>query len=106
IHEPSFRQLVGPAVFAKARVLKELGNLAVHSNKPVRQLDSITATRELFHFCFWLARTYARGTKPADGLAFDANLLPRTSPLLPQTVEQLQRLSAQLAEKDAKLSEL
>jgi type I restriction enzyme R subunit len=60
IHEPTFRDAVGPAVFAKARVLKELGNLAVHSHKPVRQLDAITATRELFHFCFWLARTYAR----------------------------------------------
>ena len=52
IHEPTFRDAVGPAVFAKARVLKELGNLAVHSPKPVRQLDAITATRELFHFCF------------------------------------------------------
>jgi type I restriction enzyme R subunit len=65
IHEPSFRTTVGPAAFAKARVLKELGNLAVDSHKPVRQFDAITATRELFHFCFWLARTYAQGAKPA-----------------------------------------
>ena len=67
IHEPSFRQAVGPAVFAKAKLLKDLGNQAVHSTRPVRQYDALTAVRELFHFCFWLTRTYARGAKPADG---------------------------------------
>jgi len=110
IHEPTFREAVGPAVFAKARVLKELGNLAVHSHKPVRQFDAITATRELFHFCFWLARTYARGTKPADGLTFNPNRLkpelptlgvpPSGGPAAPQTQEQLQRLETQLRERD------
>ena len=103
IHEPTFRNAVGPVVFAKARVLKEVGNLAVHSHKPVRQLDAITATRELFHFCFWLARTYARGAKPADGLAFNPDLLPKGAPVSPQTLEQLQRLEAQLRERDEKL---
>jgi len=103
IHEPTFRDAVGPAVFAKARVLKELGNLAVHSHKPVRQLDAITATRELSHFCFWLARTYARGAKPADGLTFNPDLLPKTAPVPPQTQEQLQRLETQLRERDEKL---
>ena len=67
IHEPSFRQAVGPAVFAKAKLLKDLGNQAVHSTRPVRQYDALTAVRELFHFCFWLTRTYARGAKPAMG---------------------------------------
>src|SRR5262245_23677652 len=37
IHAPCFRTEVGPAIFAKARVIKELGNLAVHSHKPIRQ---------------------------------------------------------------------
>ncbi len=72
IHEPTFRNAVGPAVFAKAKMLKELGNLAVHSHKPVRQLDAITATRELFHFCFWLARTYALGAKVVDGRTLES----------------------------------
>jgi len=74
IHEPTFRAATGPAVFAKARVIKELGNLAVHSNKPVRQFDALAAVKELFHFTFWLARTYARDGKPADTLAFDQGL--------------------------------
>ena len=50
IHEPSFRQALGPAVFTKAKLLKDLGNQAVHSTKPVRQYDALTAVRELFHF--------------------------------------------------------
>ena len=33
IHEPTFRNAVGPAVFAKVKVIKDLGNLAVHSHK-------------------------------------------------------------------------
>ena len=36
IHEPTFRNALTPAVFTKARVLKDLGNLAVHSHRPVR----------------------------------------------------------------------
>lgn len=83
IHEPTFRDALGPVTFAKARVIKELCNLAVRSHKPMRQLDAITATRELFHFSFWLARTYARGVKPVDGLTFNPDLLPKTAAASP-----------------------
>jgi len=106
LHEPTFRQAVGPAVFSKAKIIKDLGNQAVHSARPVRQSDALTAVRELFHFSFWLVRTYAQGGKPADGLAFDADLLPRTSAIPPRTRAQLQALSEQLAEKDVRLSAL
>ena len=106
IHEPTFRETLGPALFAKAKVLKDLGNLAVHSHKPVRQFDALAAVRELFHFTFWLARTYARGAKPADGLAFDPELLPKGAPVPPQTLEQLQRMETQLRERDEKLAAL
>jgi type I restriction enzyme R subunit len=106
IHAPSFRIAVGPAIFAKIKVVKDLGNLAVHSHKPVRQLDALTAAKELFHIMFWLARTYARGAKPADGLYFNPDLLPKSSGVSPQTVEQLQTLESQLRERDEKLSQL
>lgn len=106
IHAPSFRNAVGPAIFAKIKVIKDLGNLAVHSHKAVRQLDALTATKELFHVMFWLARTYARGSKPADTLSFNADLLPKTSSQSPQTLEQLQSLESQLRERDEKLAGL
>src|SRR5262249_55423123 len=64
IHEPTFKQAVGAKIFIKAKLIKDLGNLAAHSHKPLQQLDGMTAVRELFHLCFWLARTYAKGSKP------------------------------------------
>jgi type I restriction enzyme R subunit len=106
IYEPTFKSTVGAAIHAKTRVIKDLGNLAVHTTKPIRQVDALTSVRELFHVCFWLARNYARNVKPPDGLAFDGSQLPKTSPVPPQTLAQLQQLSAQLAEKDAKVEEL
>ena len=106
IHEPTFKTTVGQKIFIKAKLIKDLGNLAAHSHKPLQQLDSMTAVRELFHICFWLARTYSKAEKPADGLTFNPLLLPKTSPVPPQTLAQLQLLETQLAEKDSKLSEL
>ena len=62
--------------------------------------------KDLFHVMFWLARTYASGTKPADGLSFNADLLPQSGWAPPQTMEQLQNLENQLHERDEKLAEL
>lgn len=99
IHEPTFRTLLGSALFNKARLVKDLGNLAVHSNKPTRPVDAIVAVRELFHILFWVARTYSRAARPPDTLSFDQNLLPKPAVGAPppQTADQLQKLEAQLA---------
>ena len=108
IHEPSFRQGVGDALFTKARLIKDLGNLAVHSTKKVASNDALTASRELFHVCYWLARTYGRGQRPEPGLSFQSGLVPAAPGAAPpaQSAEQLQKLGAQLQEKDEKLSEV
>ncbi len=106
IHEPTFRNAVGAAVFAKAKLIKDVGNLAVHSHKPIHQFDAQTVVRELFHVGYWLAHTYGRGVKPSQGLVFDANVLPKDTPLPKQTLEQLQKLETQIREKDEKLSKL
>jgi type I restriction enzyme R subunit len=106
IHEPTFKATVGQKIFIKAKLIKDLGNLAAHSHRPLQQLDSMTAVRELFHICFWLARTYGKAAKPADGVTFDPLLLPKSSPVPPQTLAQLQQLESQVAEKDTKLTEL
>ena len=104
IHEPSFRNTVGEAIFTKVRLLKDLGNIAVHSGKAISQADALTAVRELFHFCYWLVHTYARGAKLSSGLTFNINLLPKTSAFRAQTQAQLKQLADQLAEKDERLS--
>lgn len=106
IHEPTFKATAGEAVFNKARVITTLGNQAVHSHRPIPQLDALNAVRELFHVGYWLARTYARRAKPAPGLVFDANALPRATPIPKQTVDQLQKLETELRHRDEKLTEL
>jgi len=47
IHEPTFKAAAGEAVFSKARVINTLGNQAVHSHRPIQQLDALAAVREL-----------------------------------------------------------
>ena len=103
LHEPSFRRAAGEAVFAKARYINTLRNRAVHEEKTISSGDATGAVKELFHVCFWLARTYARKSKPADGLAFDASVLSRRDEVLKKAFVQLK---AQQAELDAKNGEL
>lgn len=71
IHEPTFKTAAGDAVFSKARLITQLGNQAVHSQRAIPQADALTAVRELFHFGYWFARTYARAERPAPELSFD-----------------------------------
>ncbi|ACB76285.1 DEAD/DEAH box helicase family protein [Opitutus terrae] len=106
IHEPTFKTAAGPAVFNKAVLITRYGNQAVHSHRAVKAFDALTTVRELFHICFWLTRTYARGARPADDLAFEPDTLPKSAPVPTQTQEQLQKLAAQLAEKDKRLAAL
>ena len=104
IHEPTFKQTAGDAVFNKAKVVVTLGNRAVHNHRPIPPADSIVAVKELFHFCYWFARLYARHDRPATDLTFDETSLPTTTPIPTQTLDQLKRLESQLQEKDEKLS--
>lgn len=104
IHEPSFKQAAGEAVFSKARVINTLGNRAVHGHRAVPAEDAVVAVRELFHVCYWLGHTYGRASRPAAGVAFDADKLPKPGPGPKQTAEQLQQLQLQLRERDEKLA--
>ncbi|MCC7134493.1 MAG: DEAD/DEAH box helicase family protein [Gemmatimonadales bacterium] len=106
IHEPSFKQTAGEAVFSKARVINTLGNRAVHSHRPVPEADALAAVRELFHVAYWFARTYGRLARPASALVFDVAVLPRPIQAAAQTAEQLQALEERLREKDENLAAL
>jgi type I restriction enzyme R subunit len=103
LHEPSFRAVAGPAVFAKAKLINTLRNRAVHEEKPVRAIDAAGAVQELFHVCYWFARTYARKARPPAGLTFDAAVL---APRGDAVKKALVLLKAQQAELDAKNGEL
>ncbi len=106
IHDPTFKQTVGEAVFSKARVVNTLGNRAVHSHRAIPTEDALAAVRELFHVAYWFGRTYGRVARPAPGLVFDANAVPKATAAPKQTAEQLQHLEAGLRERDEKLAAL
>src|ERR1035437_5520732 len=106
IHEPSFRTVVGDTIFTKANIIRSLGNKAVHENQRMLPADGQAAARELFHFCYWMARTYGRRARPDPGLTFSPAVLPTASTLPPQTVAQLRTMETQLKDRDEKLTAL
>lgn len=76
IHDPGFRNLLPEAVFQKARIIQQVGNQAVHEQKPIRQLDAMQVVKELHHLCYWLTRTYAPDAS-REGAAWSDSRVPQ-----------------------------
>lgn len=106
IHEPSFKATAGQAVFAKAKLIVAIGNRAVHEARETPRQEAVQAVTDLFHFCFWLSRSYARKNRPADGLAFDPALLNRKDDIVKRAFTQLHQQAAEIAAKDEDLTTL
>ncbi|MDO5647515.1 DEAD/DEAH box helicase family protein [Paracoccus sp. (in: a-proteobacteria)] len=97
--EPGLSALTGPAIVAKAQIIREWGNRAAHPGvKPIDDRAAIVALRELFHICYWIARTYAKGAKPAPALQFDPARLERTLTITATTVNEIKAMSERFAE--------
>lgn len=77
LHEPEFRSLAKGMVFEVAKKIQRAGNKAVHQSKEPTQLEAVEVTSALFQFCFFVAFTYGRGTKPDVQVRFDPKQLPR-----------------------------
>jgi type I restriction enzyme R subunit len=106
LHEPSLAAAIGQTITYKARFLKDIGNRAVHKEQAFPEADARAGIAELFHVMFWLARTYARGDKPEDGLRFDPARLPLPMAQIARvTLTQLRQREAELAARDAALAE-
>ncbi len=93
IHEGTFRALVGNALVTKARIIKDLGNVAVHETRPVPEKAATDSLKQLFDFCYWLVRTYARGAKPDPAVAFSITALPRAVQVEASTLAKLQAMA-------------
>lgn len=107
---PSFLTHVPSAIVAKAKVIRDLGNNAVHGKGLIRPSDGLVAVRELFHVGYWFARSYGQDFKH-EGAEFDPTKLPpaqvvfaATTKHSQQTTEQLQTLEASLRAKDEELA--
>jgi type I restriction enzyme, R subunit len=103
--EPSFHKLVPQEIRAKLNFVQTLGNKAVHSRAPVRQYDALQACKEIFHACFWLARTYTNN--PPETLAiqtFQQGVLAEpVQASTPISLSKLEVLQAELQKKDEEL---
>ena len=102
--EPSFQTVATARIVIKAKLIKDHGNRAVHTQRTITQYDALVACRELFEFAYWLATHYSRDARPAAELKFDAATLPKTSPVPKQTQKKLEEMAAALAEKDESLA--
>jgi type I restriction enzyme R subunit len=52
LHEPTFKQAVGEAVFNKAVLITRIGNRAVHDIRAIPEFASAAAVRELFQVSY------------------------------------------------------
>lgn len=101
LHDPDFQNLLPQPLFYKAKAIQRVGNQAVHSPRPVRQIDALQLVRELHHIAYWLTRTYTR--LPQAEMVWNDKLVP--VPLSPDAVvprKQLEELEKQLAAENEK----
>lgn len=105
LQEPCFITAVPQTIREKLRVIRKLGNMAVHGNK-ITPADADTSVRELFHVAYWLGRNYTSDPNLTLPLQFDsAKVPPSIQQLKAYTTAQLQELVKQLKDKDEKLRE-
>jgi type I restriction enzyme, R subunit len=107
IYEPTFRNNLTNDLFLKVKTIKEIGNLAVHSRRPITERDALRATKELFHFLYWLARMYTRHS-PAQyqNMVWNEQAVPaRQVSVSAKTLQQLKALEEQLREKDREIAD-
>ncbi|MCQ9163912.1 DEAD/DEAH box helicase family protein [Arthrobacter sp. STN4] len=110
LNQPEFKALVGSTVTGKLNAIRKAGNNAVHGKSDPSPQNSQFAVAELFHVCYWLARTYTidAANLPATGMAFDLELLkPKLKTPAParSSVEAVAKLADELAAKDKELAE-
>ncbi len=106
IHEPTFKNTAGNAVFQKAKLIQKVGNRAVHDKRETPTKEATQAITDLFHICFWLARTYARRQRPADDLVFNPKYLSRKNDVVKQAFVHIQALQKQAEEKNEQFATL
>jgi type I restriction enzyme R subunit len=105
IHEPTFRDNLEPCLFPKILTIQKIGNLAVHSDKPISSSDSLHTLKELFHVLYWLARSYSPSAATIGKPLFNITRIPqKDSAVADRNAEQLAKLQAEQTEKDARLA--
>ena len=97
LNEPEFKALVDGRVFDVAKKIQRAGNRAARESKAPSRLEAVEVVSALFQFCFWLAFTYGRATKPDPSLQFDPRLLTDTDEGVRSSLQERQELEERLA---------
>ncbi len=74
IHERTFISLVGESRFRNLKLIKKLGNDAVHTNKKITVEESLHGLKLLHEFAAWLVQIYNRTTPVIS--VFDEKFIP------------------------------
>ena len=105
LNEPAFKAIAEGRVFRVAKKIQREGNRAVHESKPLTKLEAVEVVSALYQFCFWLAFTYGRSTKPDPAVKFDPHLLMDAGKAAKKSLAERQELEAEL-EREAEEREL
>jgi type I restriction enzyme R subunit len=97
LNEPAFKALANGLVYNVAKKIQRAGNRAVHEAKPPTQLEAVEVISALFQFCFWLAYTYGRSSKPDLNLKFDPKRLALLGRHEPASLTERRELEERLA---------
>lgn len=76
IYSVDFRDIAGDQL-RRFRLLKDLGNKAVHRADPIRPGDAVLAAGELFQVLRWFALTYGIEPERVRGQRFDPDRVSR-----------------------------
>jgi type I restriction enzyme, R subunit len=77
IHEQTFKDNLKPGLFPKVSVIHKIGNTAVHDATPINSKDALHVVKELFHFLYWLSRSYSSNPKNHPNVTFNSDLIPK-----------------------------
>lgn len=106
LQEASYKKLLRPELKPKVEIIRKLGNMAVHSNKPIRQYDALQCCKELYHFMFWIARVYNRlGRENYPVVEWNQDLIPTGDTPSRTKASQMKSLEKSLSDKDNELAE-
>ncbi len=102
---PVFKGLLAPGLADRIRLVRELGNMAVHQmDKTILEKDALNSLRHLFAFLLWLFRTYNDPPPPAQ--SFSAQRLTQKSKTAAvDTGTQMQQIENQRRALEEQLEE-
>lgn len=114
IHEESFMEAVDVQIWRSLQYVVRLGNMAVHSEARVKDVDAITSLTILFNFIDWLdycygadyeTRTFSKEAIPSIPVIVDTKKVKEQQSLIELKDETIRQLQEQIEALSAKFTE-